>query len=296
MAARAEGRAPSEERGLPTSQQLSAPERLLLVPSSARGGAELPSSMGAPRVEPIPGPAPVGAGKMAERPPTPQPAVVLSAVTRVFRATPALVRASLIVERGEVVLLRGPNGAGKSTLLRVVATALSPTFGRGQVLGLDLVAGRAEIRRRTELLGHRTRLYEDLTALENLAFAAAVYGFARSKVSEALDAVGLAAVADERVSGFSQGMRQRLAVARATLRQPELVLLDEPYAGLDPTAKEIVDDVVRRARAEDRTVLLASHEPPGLGLVTRTVLMADGQIRGELSPGQDPGQRRSGAG
>src|SRR2546422_9951991 len=103
-------------------------------------------------------------------------AVRLSGVTRVFGVAPALIRADLSVEPGEVLLVRGPNGAGKSTLLRVIATALSPTYGSGKVLGYDLVTQRNDIRRRTELLGHRTRLYEDLTGEENLRFACSLFG------------------------------------------------------------------------------------------------------------------------
>src|SRR5439155_23429613 len=153
----------------------------------------------------------------------------------------------LTVEPGEVVLVRGPNGAGKSTLLRIVATAISPTYGGGQVHGFDLLRDREEIRRRIELLGHRTRLYEDLTAAENLRFACAMHGVDAAATPSSLEQVGLADVADERVRGFSQGMRQRLAVARTVLRSPELLLLDEPYAGLDLEARDVVDDAVRAA-------------------------------------------------
>src|SRR5438093_1252972 len=145
------------------------------------------------------------------------PAVRLSGVTRVFGAAPALIRADLSVERGEVLLVRGPNGAGKSTLLRVIATALSPTYGSGSVLGFDLVTGREEIRRRVELLAHRTRLYEDLTARENLRFTSALYGLDAGRIDPVLRDVGLADAAGERVRGYSHGMRQRVAVARALL-------------------------------------------------------------------------------
>jgi heme exporter protein A len=205
------------------------------------------------------------------------PAIALSGVTRVFGALPAIVRIDLTVERGEIVLLRGPNGAGKSTLLRVVATALSPTYGSGSVLGFDLVRRRDDIRRRVELLGHRTRLYEDLTATENLTFAAAMYGI-RGEVVAALERVGLADVARERVRGFSQGMRQRLAVARALLRHPDVLLLDEPYAGLDKQARDLVDDTARAARQEGRTVVVATHDVTRGGLATRVVAMDQGRI------------------
>lgn len=205
-------------------------------------------------------------------------AVSLSSVTRLFGLTPALVRVDLAVERGETLLVRGPNGAGKSTLLRVIATALSPTYGSGEVLGFDLDRGREEIRRRSELVGHRTRLYEDLTARENLRFACTLFGADPRDVPAVLERVGLAEVADERVRGFSQGMRQRLAVGRALLRSPELLLLDEPYTGLDGEARAIVDDAIVEARAGGRTVVLATHHPVPPDLTTRTVFMDGGRL------------------
>ena len=224
-----------------------------------------------------PGTSVLAATRPTTAPPAETPAVALSGVTRVFGAVPAIVRVDLAVERGEIVLLRGPNGAGKSTLLRVIATALSPTYGSGSVLGFDLVRNRDHIRRRIELLGHRTRLYEDLTAAENLLFANAMYGI-RGDVMPALERVGLADVAGERVRGFSQGMRQRLAVARTLLRRPELLLLDEPYAGLDVRARDLVDETVRAAQEEGRTVLVATHDVTRGGLATHIVSMDQGRI------------------
>lgn len=207
-----------------------------------------------------------------------EPAIALGGVTRVFGTHPAIVGVRLVVPRGEVVLLRGPNGAGKSTLLRVIATALSPTWGGGTVLGFDLVRERQQVRRHTDLLGHRTRLYEDLTAAENLHFACALHGADPGRVPEALARVGLDDVAGERVSGFSQGMRQRVALARALLREADLLLLDEPYAGLDEQAKRLVDGVVAAAGRAGRTVVLATHDPTGAGLATRTVEMDAGRL------------------
>ena len=210
------------------------------------------------------------------------PAVRLSGVTRVFGVAPALIRADLSVERGEVLLVRGPNGAGKSTLLRVIATALSPTYGSGSVLGFDLVTGREEIRRRVELLAHRTRLYEDLTARENLRFTSALYGLDAGRIDPVLRDVGLADAAGERVRGYSHGMRQRVAVARALLRSPELLLLDEPYAGLDEEGKDVVDRVILAARAEGRTVVLATHDPSRGTAATRTAFMDGGRLLPDL--------------
>jgi len=207
-----------------------------------------------------------------------EPAVLLSAVTKVYGLAPALVRVDLRVERGDCLLVRGPNGAGKSTLLRIIATAVTPTYGGGRVLGFDLMREREAIRRRTELVGHRTRLYEDLTALENLRFVAMMFDVDPAAAGPALDQVGLAHVAGERVRAFSQGMRQRVAVARAIMRGPELLLLDEPYAGLDQEAKEVVDGAVTEALAEGRTVVVATHDPTRGAMATRTVHMDGGAV------------------
>lgn len=206
------------------------------------------------------------------------PAVALDRVTRVFGVSPALVRVDLRIERGETVFLRGANGAGKSTLLRVMATLLSPTYGSGRVLGFDLMAEREEIRSRTEFVGHRTRLYEDLTAAENLRFACRLYGLRTDGAPAALERVGLNDVAGERVRGFSQGMRQRVAVARALLRSPDLLLLDEPYAGLDTAARDAVDDLIRATVARGGTAIVATHERARARMTTRTLFMQDGRL------------------
>lgn len=220
--------------------------------------------------------------RLVRTPPPTRPvsdnAVALQGVTRLFGALPGLVRANLTVDRGETVWLCGPNGSGKSTLLRVIATALSPTYGTGTVFGHDLVTGRAAIRARTDLLGHRFRLYEDLTATENLRFTCALHGLDPAGIAAALDSVGMAEVADVRAGGFSQGMRQRLALARCRLRDPDLLLLDEPYAGLDVDARVVVDDLLAGARARGRTILLASHEAPPPALIGRIVSIDGGQI------------------
>ena len=205
-------------------------------------------------------------------------AVDLRGVTRLFGAAPALVRVDLSIERGEAVVLRGPNGSGKSTLLRIVATALSPTYGGGSVLGFDLATGREEIRRRSELLTHRTRLYEELSARENLELFADLLGISRVRVGEALERVALDDVADERVRTFSAGMRQKVAVARAIVRDPELLLLDEPTTGLDTAARQAVDDMMLRASREGRTLVIATHHGVAAGLASRVVTMRDGSV------------------
>jgi len=205
-------------------------------------------------------------------------AVDLVGVTRLFGAVPAVVRADLRVERGETVVLRGPNGAGKSTLLKIAATSLSPTYGGGRVLGFDLLLEREQIRARADLMTHRTRLYEDLTAAENLRLWCRLLGLGHEGVDAALDRVGMLEVAGERVRGFSQGMRQRVAIARVLLRGPELLLLDEPYTGLDAEARHAVDDLVRHASSEGRTVVLATHHPAPERLEHRTLHLDGGRI------------------
>jgi heme ABC exporter ATP-binding subunit CcmA len=199
-------------------------------------------------------------------------------VTRLFDGLAAITRVDLDVAPGEIVWLRGANGSGKTTLLRVIATAISPTYGRGTALGYDLSTERAAVRAHTDLLGHQTRLYDELTAAENLRFACDVYGADVRGIATALDRVGLHEVAAVRIGNFSQGMRQRLALARCIIRAPRLVLLDEPYAGLDPDARSAVDELLTDARRAGRTVLLASHERPPPDLVDRAVAMDAGRV------------------
>jgi heme exporter protein A len=212
------------------------------------------------------------------------PAVELDAITRLFGAVPALVRADMRVAPGEVLLLRGPNGAGKTTLLRIVATALSPTYGRGSVLGFDLVRDREAIRRHTDLLSHRTRLYEDLSATENLGFWCRLLGVDPAGIPATLDRVGLLEVAGERVRGFSHGMRQRVAIARTLLRRPQILLLDEPYTGLDAEAHHAVDDLIRDAARDGRAVLIATHHPMQQGVADRVLYLDGGRIVREGAP------------
>ena len=202
----------------------------------------------------------------------------LSRVTRLFDGLAAVSQVSLEIAQGETVWLRGWNGSGKTTLLRLIATAISPTFGDGSVLGFDLRAERSAIRARTDLLSHETRLYGDLTAAENLRFACSLYDIDARLAEPALERVGLEEVAAVRVGRYSQGMRQRLALARCLMRAPALVLLDEPYAGLDADARVVVDELLTTARAGRRTAVVASHEAPPAHLMDREVTMDGGRL------------------
>jgi heme exporter protein A len=207
-----------------------------------------------------------------------RPAVRLARVTRLFDGLAAVSLVDLDIAPGETVWLRGWNGSGKSTLLRLIATAISPTFGGGTVLGFDLQTERPAIRARSDLLGHETRLYGDLTAAENLRFTCHLYGIDPRLAAPALRRVGLEEVATVRVSSFSQGMRQRLALARCFMRAPALLLLDEPYAALDADARIAVDELLTGARASGQTVVVASHEAPPAHLVDREVTMDGGRV------------------
>lgn len=220
-------------------------------------------------------------------------AIELRGVTRVFDGLPAISQVRLDVPAGEALWVCGSNGSGKSTLLRVVATALSPTFGAGSVLGLDLLRERDRIRARVELLGHQSRLYGELTALENLVFACRLYGLPPASALPALERVGLDEVAGVRASGFSQGMRQRLAIARCLMRDPQVVLLDEPYAGLDVEARTLVDRLLVDASHRGCTVLIASHEPPPVGAVDRKVTLEAGRLQPPGAPVPEPPRREA---
>jgi ABC-type multidrug transport system ATPase subunit len=195
-----------------------------------------------------------------------------------FDGLAAVSQVSLEVAQGETVWLRGWNGSGKTTLLRLIATAISPTFGGGSVLGFDLRTKRSAIRARTDLLSHETRLYPDLTAVENLRFACSLYDIDSRLAEPALERVGLEEVAAVRVARFSQGMRQRLALARCLMRGPALILLDEPYAALDVEARVVVDGLLATAQAGGQTVVVASHEAPPAHLIDREVMMDGGRV------------------
>lgn len=209
---------------------------------------------------------------------TQRAAVRLSRVTRWFDGLAAVSQVSLEIARGETVWLRGWNGSGKTTLLRLIATAISPTFGGGSVLGFDLQTERNAIRARTDLLSHETRLYGDLTAAENLRFACRLYDLDARLAGPALERVGLDEVAAVRAGSFSQGMRQRLALARCLMRVPALILLDEPYAALDVDARVVVDGLLITAHTGGQTVIVASHEAPPAHLIDREVMMDGGRL------------------
>jgi ABC-type multidrug transport system ATPase subunit len=206
--------------------------------------------------------------------------VSLVDVSRHFGRRRAISRATLSAHGGEIVGLLGPNGAGKSTLIGILATLVSPSSGEVEYGGRSARAHGAALRYHIGLLAHELHLYPELSARQNLTFFAQLYGVAgHAAVDAALSAAGLSERADDDVSGFSRGMRQRLALERALLHRPRVVLLDEPFTGLDDRAVGVVTDRLRRVAADGAIVVLATHDLDlADGLVSRVVLVRDGRI------------------
>ena len=191
-------------------------------------------------------------------------AVELDGVVRNFGDRAALAGVTLrLPERGTLAVL-GPNGAGKTTLLRVLATLLRPHAGDARVLDARLPGESWRVRGRVGYLGHEPLLYRDLTGRENLRFHARLHGVAPGRVDEVLRAVGMERRADDPARELSRGMLQRLAAARAVLHDPPLLLLDEPCAGLDPGAAELLEPLI--GRSSGRTRVVVTHDAsPALG-------------------------------
>ncbi len=191
----------------------------------------------------------------------PGPAVELTGLTRRYGLRAALEDVSLTLERGRTLVVFGPNGAGKSTLLRVLATLLRPHAGTVRVLGQPLPERGWAVRGRVGLLSHDPLLYRDLSPRENLRYHARLHRLAPERVEEVLALVQLELRADDPLHTFSRGMVQRTAVARAVLHDPELLLLDEPRANLDPAAAALVEPLI--GAASGRTRVVTSHDPAG---------------------------------
>jgi heme exporter protein A len=189
------------------------------------------------------------------------PAIELEGLTRRYGERVALQDVSLTVPAGATLVVFGPNGAGKSTLLRVLATLLRPHAGTARVLGRTLPDEGWAVRGRVGLLGHAPLLYRDLSGRENLAFHARLHDVALERAWALIDQVGLTARADDKVNTYSRGMVQRLAVCRAVLHDPEVLLLDEPRANLDPAARDLVEPLI--GPGIGRTRVVTSHDPAG---------------------------------
>src|SRR3954468_6811275 len=213
-----------------------------------------------------------------------EPVVHFRAAVSLLGRFPALAGVDLEVRRGSVVLVHGPNRAGKTTLLRTCAGLVPVVSGEAVVLGHDLrdTRERRAARRRVGLLGHATALYEDLTVSDNIRFWAKACGATGEEAAAAMHALGVdGRLANVPVAKLSAGQRRRTSIAAMVARRPELWLLDEPHAGLDRAARDVVDGLVRAAAAAGATVVMASHElERAQALATEIVHLAGGTVIG----------------
>ncbi|MDE2634768.1 MAG: heme ABC exporter ATP-binding protein CcmA [Chloroflexota bacterium] len=212
-----------------------------------------------------------------------RPIIEAENLSKVYGSLPVLRSLSFTVWRGEFVALLGANGSGKSTLLRLLSGLSKPTTGAIRIGGWEMPREAMAVRAQIGLVAHQPLLYENLTARENLDFYGKLYGIERDererRIKELLLAAGLGKRRDSLVRSFSRGMKQRLSIARATLHQPDVLLLDEPYSGLDQAAAERLDEMLAAAIAGGRTIIMSTHQleriPPTAG---RALALSRGRI------------------
>ena len=207
-------------------------------------------------------------------------AIETKKLTKVFGDRKALDKVSIEVPEGAFLSIFGPNGAGKTTLVRTLATLSRATSGTALVAGFDAKEEPDKVREHIGLISHNPMLYPDLTAMENLMFTAQLYGVvnAEERVRELLRAVELDHRRFDVVRTFSRGMTQRLSIARALMNDPDVVFLDEPYAGLDPRAVEIFDGLIEQLR-DGRTFIMVSHDlQKGFDVCTHALVLARGRV------------------
>lgn len=214
--------------------------------------------------------------------------IEVRSLIKTFGIKPVLRGVDLQVEAGEFVALLGPNGAGKTTLLRILASLARPSLGDVRLAGFRLPAEAAAVRRILGVVSHQPLLYGDLTAEENLRFYARLYAIpsAGRRIDEILEMVGLDRRRRDRVREYSRGMQQRLAIGRAVLHDPQVLLFDEPHTGLDQDASTMLDTILRQVAGQGRTVLMTSHDLlRASDLATRIDILSKGVIARSLTRG-----------
>ncbi len=202
-------------------------------------------------------------------------------IRKTFGHFTALSGITLNVKRGEFLALFGRNGAGKTTFLKIAATLVRYTHGTLRVEGIDIREEPERARRHIGFLSHNTYLYRDLTPIENLRFFSRLYGMPDSdeRIFSLLERVGLRRRASDPVRSFSRGLHQRLGIARVMLHDPSVILLDEPYTGLDANAVEILNQILDQAASAGKTIILTTHDlEQGLRSATRAAIIDRGKI------------------
>ncbi len=208
-------------------------------------------------------------------------AIVVEGLEKSYREWPVLWDLDLTVPWGETLSLFGANGAGKTTFLRILSTSVRPDGGTVRIAGHDLRRQTAEVRRRIGVVGHRSFLYDDLTPAENLNYYARLYsiGNREARVGAALERVGLSARANHRVRTLSNGMQKRTAIARAILHEPDLLLLDEPEAGLDRDSRQMLSELLSDWTSGGRSAALTTHDVElGLAWGHRAAVLSGGKL------------------
>jgi heme exporter protein A len=212
--------------------------------------------------------------------------ITVKKLVKRFGLKPVLRGVDFEVQPGEFVALLGPNGAGKTTFLRILASLSRPTLGEVNIAGYQLPNQAAQVRARLGVVSHLPLLYGDLTAEENLRFYGRMYGLTdlEARITEVLEMVGLETRRRDLVRTFSRGMQQRLAIGRAVLHDPDVILFDEPYTGLDQDASSMLDEVLKTVAAKGRTVVMTSHDlARAEDLATRFDILSRGVISASAS-------------
>jgi heme ABC exporter ATP-binding subunit CcmA len=212
--------------------------------------------------------------------------ISIEKLSKAFGTNVVLRNIDLRIEKGEFLTVFGPNGAGKTTLIKIMSTLVSPTSGKIIIDGMDIKENPIEIRKKIGVISHETYLYHELTAAENLRFFGRMYGVSdiENRIDGLIKQVGLTYRKNDRVRTFSRGMKQRLSIARALIHDPPILLLDEPYTGLDQHASATFDRILGGMNAHDKTRVLISHDiERGIAMCDRAIILTDGHIAHEMS-------------